>query len=226
MATVQSSTETDPYAAINALGSSSTKTTSTTQDAQDRFLTLLVTQLKNQDPLNPLDNAQVTTQLAQINTVSGIEKLNSTLTSLMSTYNDGQAMQAAGMIGSKVLVPGSQMTLATGSQAVGCVSLASAADKVTVTITDANGTVVQTQDLGAQAAGTVTFGWDGKSADGTAQPAGTYKLAVTASNGGTAVTATPMQIGTVSSVTRTSGGFQLDLGTLGKVDFSKVQQIF
>ena len=60
-------------------GTASTKTTSTTADTQDRFLKLLTTQLKNQDPLNPMDNAQLTSQLAQISTVDGIERLNATL---------------------------------------------------------------------------------------------------------------------------------------------------
>ena len=75
----------DLFASLNGT-SSTTKSKSTTEAMEDRFLTLLMTQIKNQDPLNPLDNAQVTTQLAQINTVNGIERLNATLTKLCLLY--------------------------------------------------------------------------------------------------------------------------------------------
>jgi flagellar basal-body rod modification protein FlgD len=225
MATVQSTSNdsvAQAYAALN--GTKSTQTSSTTQEAQDRFLTLLVTQLKNQDPLNPLDNSQVTTQLAQINTVSGIDKLNTTMNSLLSVYNDSQAMQAAGMIGTQVVTPGSQFTLKDGAAVAG-LNLASTADAVSVSIIDAAGNVLQTQDLGARKAGKVYFTWDGATAAGGAAANGTYSFKIDAKNGGKAVTADALEVGTVSAVTRTSSGFQLDLGALGTVDFSKVQQI-
>ena len=130
MATVQStSTATDPFAAINAAGKSATASTSAVADQQDRFLKLLVTQLKNQDPLNPMDNAQMTSQLAQMSTVSGIEKLNATLNSLVDSVGNSQSMQAADMIGKSVLVPGSQLALSNGVAYAG-INLAAAADQV------------------------------------------------------------------------------------------------
>src|SRR5438128_10465097 len=76
-----------------------------------KFMTLLVTQLKNQDPLNPLDNAQVTSQLAQLSTVTGINKLNTTLDSLKSSYQSSEAMAATNMIGRGVLVEGNYAQL-------------------------------------------------------------------------------------------------------------------
>jgi flagellar basal-body rod modification protein FlgD len=97
---------------------------------QDRFLKLLVTQLKNQDPLNPMDNAQMTSQLAQISTVDGIEKLNATLKMILEGSNENQAMQAAAMVGHGVLVPGSGLLLA-GGMAIGGVELDGPADRVT-----------------------------------------------------------------------------------------------
>ena len=222
MTTVSSSTSSsDIIASLNAKSGSSA---STTQEAQDRFLTLLVTQLKNQDPLNPLDNAEVTSQLAQISTVSGIDKLNTTLGTLLGAYNESQSMQAAGLIGKTVLVPGSGLAL-TGGSAVGGVNLSGPADQVTVSITDASGHVVQTQTLGAQAVGTMDFSWDGKTAAGTTAPDGAYKFSVKATQGGANVTANPLQIGTVSALVRGSSGFLLDLGALGIVDFKTVQQI-
>jgi len=85
-----------------------------TQASQDRFLTLLVTQLKNQDPLNPMDNSQVTSQMAQLSTVSGIEKLNSTVNTLSQSFKSGQNLQAANMIGRGVIAPGNRIGLIDG----------------------------------------------------------------------------------------------------------------
>ena len=75
-------------------------------DGEQRFLRLLVTQLGNQDPLNPLDNAQLTSQLAQMSTVSGIEKLNAAFSSLVSQSAASQVLQSASLIGRSVLAPG------------------------------------------------------------------------------------------------------------------------
>ena len=225
MATVQStSTATDPFAAINAAGKSATASTSAVADQQDRFLKLLVTQLKNQDPLNPMDNAQMTSQLAQMSTVSGIEKLNATLNSLVDSVGNSQSMQAADMIGKSVLVPGSQLALSNGVAYAG-INLAAAADQVTLTILDRTGNVIQTQKLGAQAAGVLDVGWDGMTDAGTKAADGTYKFTVDAVQGGNAVTVDALQIGTVSALVRSKSGFLLDLGALGTVDFKNVQQI-
>ena len=225
MATVNSATTTsaaDTFAAIN--GTTKTTATSTAAAAESKFLNLLMTQMKNQDPLNPLDNAQVTSQLAQLNTVSGIEKLNATLSQLVSGYNDSQAMQAAGIIGKNVMVAGNALPLASG-QAVGGALLDGAADAVTLTIKDAAGKTVQTESLGAKPTGSFYFAWDGKDASGATLKDGNYTFAVDATANGKKVTSSAMQIGTVSAVVRDKSGFRLDLGTLGDVAFTDVQQI-
>src|SRR5574343_665936 len=97
MATVSNTSSTsaaDVYSAINGASGTKTASTSSTAELENKFLTLLMTQIKNQDPLNPMDNAQMTTQLAQLNTVNGIEKLNTTLAQLVSGFNEAQGMQA------------------------------------------------------------------------------------------------------------------------------------
>lgn len=210
----------------NGSSGSATKTTggSSISEAQNRFLKLLTTQLKNQDPLNPLDNAAVTTQISQINTVTGIERLNATLETLLGTYTDGQAMQAAGLIGKEVLVAGSRLSLAGGT-ANGGVNLSEPADSVKLTILDAAGRVVQSQKLGAHEAGSFNFVWDGKTDTGASAPDGKYSFAVEATRGGEKVPAETLQIGTVSALVRDKNRFQLDLGELGRVDFDKVQTI-
>ncbi len=193
-------------------------------DPQDRFLTLLVTQLKNQDPLNPLDNAQVTSQLAQISTVDGIERLNATLQALMTSSSDGQALQAAALVGHGVLVPGSGLALQEG-MAIGGVELAEAADRVTVTIKDANGIAVRSLDLGARAAGSVAFSWDGTSDSGAKAADGSYSMTVAATRGDTKVGATALELGIVSSVARSSAGVRLNVGALGVYGLNDVKQI-
>ena len=86
-------------------------TTTKAEDQQTKFLTLLTTQLKNQDPLNPMDNAQMTSQLAQISTVDGIERLNTTLASMMSSTSETQALQMAALVGHGALVDGNNLPL-------------------------------------------------------------------------------------------------------------------
>lgn len=227
MATVNNATSTnaaDLFAKIGSAANSNSGTTSTTADMENRFLTLLMAQIKNQDPLNPLDNAQVTTQLAQLNTVNGIEKLNSTLSQLLAGYNETQSMQSAALIGKNVMVAGNSLPLA-GSQAVGGIQLAAPADRVVLTVKDGTGKVVQTEELGAHEAGNFYFGWDGKDADGKVLADGNYTFGVEATANGNKVEASAMQIGTVSAVVRSTDGFLLDLGALGNVAFKDVQQI-
>lgn len=226
MTTVDTSTTSSSILASLNSGSSSSTSTTTTEDIQNRFLTLLVAQLENQDPLNPLENTEITSQLAQMSTVEGIEQLNTQLTSLVDSLAQTQAVQASALIGNTVLVPGDGLTLSDG-EAYGGVNLASAADEVTVSILDSTGKVVQTQTLGANEAGNVLFSWDGATSSGETAPDGSYAFTVSASNGANSVTAEALQLGTVSALTRTtSGSFRLDLGSLGMYDFSDVQQIF
>lgn len=226
MATVQATTSTrDPFAAINSATKSSSKApVSSAEDSQNRFLKLLVTQLKNQDPLNPMDNAQMTSQLAQMSTVSGIEKLNTTLNTLVDGFSTSQSMQAAEMIGKSVLVSGSQLSLTKGA-AYGGINLSAAADQVKLSIIDAAGQVIQTQNLGPHDAGVFNFVWDGKNDAGSQATDGIYRFSVDATQGGSKVAADPLQIGTVSALVRSKSGFLLDLGVLGTVDFKNVQQI-
>ncbi len=210
----------DIYSALNV---SREKADAKSTDPADRFLTLLVTQLKNQDPLNPMDNAQLTSQLAQISTVDGIEKLNSTLKMILEGSNENQAMQAAALVGHGVLVPGSGLILAGG--AIGGIELAEPADRVTVTIKDSAGLAVRTLDLGGHDAGSLSFAWDGLS-DGGAQAAdGAYTISVSAVREGTDVAVKPLELGIVSSVVRTSDGVSLNVGGIGNFKMSDVREI-
>ncbi len=229
MANVNSSTGSSSpaeiFAALNGGSGVSTKpSASASQDMASNFLTMLTTQLRNQDPLNPLDNAQITSQLAQINTVNGIEKLNTTVAKLLTAYDETQTMQAASLIGQAVMVRGNSLNLANG-QALGGIKLDGAADNVVVTISDATGNVIQSESLGPHKAGIFNFLWDGKNAAGNAMPAGSYKFSVSATQAGVKVNATALNAGTVSALTRSGNTFVLDLGTMGSASFDDVQQI-
>lgn len=191
---------------------------------EDRFLKLLVTQMKNQNPLNPLDNAQVTSQMAQLSTVSGIEKLNTTLQSLTAGLAATQSMQATSMIGRGVLVPGSATALQAG-RAVAGVELAQPADKVIVSIHDASGNVLQQVDIGARAAGVSAFQWDGVTDRGTAATDGVYTISVNATSGGKKVEATPLAFGQVTAVAPGAQGAMFTIGERENVAFSDIRQI-
>ncbi|KIO49102.1 flagellar hook assembly protein FlgD [Nitrosospira sp. NpAV] len=217
----------DTGPASNLFTSYNTKTTAkpAAEDPQDRFLKLLVTQMKNQDPLNPLDNAQVTTQLAQISTVNGIEKLNATLQGMASGITAGQSLQAANMIGHNVLVPGSALQLAGGSGVFG-VDLAQPADSVKVTIQDSTGQAVRVMDLGALAAGPLALQWDGMSDNGTPAADGGYTMSISAQRGDQKVDAQTLAFGTVQGVSQGSQGVQLNVGALGTANLADIKQIF
>jgi flagellar basal-body rod modification protein FlgD len=191
----------------------------------DRFLTMLVAQLKNQDPLNPLDNAQVTTQMAQISTVEGINKLNATLQAMSLGFTSSQNMQAASLVGRQVMTEGSTLQLA-GGVAQGGYQLDGHADGLTLTVKSASGAVVHRVDLGAQEAGIHGFQWDGMTDSGAAAAPGTYTFEISARAGKDPVNATALMIGRVDGVTPASGGTQLDLGALGNTSFGAVKQIF
>ena len=199
--------------------------TNTTQASQDRFMTLLVTQMKNQDPLNPLDNAQLTSQLAQLSTVTGIDKLNSTVQALMASTQSSQSLQAASMIGRAVLVPGSGTTL-TDSKALFGVELAEPVDALQVTVTDAAGNTVRTLNLGAQAAGSKALSWDGSTDSGGTADDGRYQFQVSALRGGQASSATALAFAEVTSISMSKQGVQLNLsGTVPAATLADVRQI-
>ena len=201
----------------------------------NKFLTLLVTQLKNQDPMNPLDNAQITSQLAQLSTVTGVNKLNTTLESLKSSYQSSEAVQAANMIGHGVLVEGNFIHLQDGKSILG-VELDSAADNVQVIITDPKtGKDVQAIDLGASPAGIVPVLWDGvvdpKNLDAAGKPIvlkdGKYTFRVVATKGGEALKdARALSFDSVASVsTNAKDGVKLNLPNKGIVTMADIKQI-
>ena len=208
---------------LQEMSSAKTKA-SGSQEAQDRFMTLLISQMKNQDPLNPMDNAQMTSQLAQLSTVTGIDKLNTTMESLISNMQSSQTYQASSMIGHTVLVPGNTFSLAN-SQGTFAIELPSKADAVSVTIKDSAGRTVKDMTLGGQAAGTLPVGWNGYNDAGNLAADGVYKIEVTATAAGIAIEVNTLSYAGVNSISNGTSGIKLHLDNNTVVSTSDVQEI-
>ena len=190
------------------------------QDQSDRFLKLLVAQLNNQDPMNPMDNAQMTSQMAQINTVSGITQLNETMKSMSTQFTAMQVLQGASMVGREVLTTGNKLTISNGV-GKGSVDLAGAADNVTVQVTTASGQALGSVNLGAMAAGRHNFEWDASSYSGTATPV--FKVTATAS--GKAVDSTALTRSAIESVSTSAGALSLSLKGGATVAYDAIKAI-
>ena len=210
--------------AVAAKAVQSTLSATGSEGAEDRFLKLLVTQLKNQDPLNPMDNAEITSQMAQISTVTGIDKLNSTMQEMATAFSANQSLQATAMVGHRVLVPGSTLQLQNGA-AAGGLELLQAADRVSISIKDGSGQVVHTVDLGPQPAGVVSFQWDGVVDSGASAVPGNYSFAVEAAQGGKKIDATALALGLVAGVMQGKTGVLLNVNGMGAVALSDVKQV-
>ncbi|MBR7745399.1 flagellar hook assembly protein FlgD [Undibacterium baiyunense] len=224
MSTINTQTQAvDPALLTTMNGARATK--SATQEAQDKFMTLLVTQMKNQDPLNPLDNAQITSQLAQLSTVTGIDKLNETMTAMSGNFRSSQNLQAASMIGHGVVVPGNNVELKDGKSVLGF-DLPQNADKIQVKIRDQGGALVKTLDFTNMTSGFNSVSWDGKNEAGTVAANGNYSFEVIASSGEKKLDVTPLSFGLVSSVSFGTQGTMLSILNTGEVAMSEVRQIF
>jgi len=199
--------------------------TAASPDSEQRFLRLLVTQLSNQDPLNPLDNAQLTSQLAQMSTVTGIEKLNTAFQALLAQSGSSQVLQSATLIGRTVLVAGNDLALKQGIDAPFGIDMSGPAESVKAMITDAAGNTVRSYDLGALPQGVKTLSWDGKSDKGTQVANGSYTLNIVATGGDKTVGANALTYATVASVAQGPNGVSLDLGSSRKASLSDVRLI-
>ncbi|MBV5322457.1 MAG: hypothetical protein JZU60_01320 [Ilumatobacteraceae bacterium] len=187
---------------------------------QDRFLKLLVAQLNNQDPMNPMDNAQMTSQMAQMSTVTGIEQVNTTLKSMAEQFNTLQMLQGSNMVGHDVLVEGNSLTPIDGT-AVGAIDLAGRAESVKVEVLSPGGQVIDTIDAGALDAGRNYFNWDASAYQGTGSPS----FRVIATTGGKAIEATTLSCDKVVSVGIENGAMTVQLQSRGATSYDSIKAI-
>ncbi len=195
---------------------------------KDAFLKLLVTQLKNQNPLDPQDNSAFVAQLAQFSTLEGITTLNDSVNSITGNYKSSQALQASSLVGRSVIVQTGNTQVDTGKSMTGSVSVPASVSSVTVTITDKDGKTVKTIDMGSQKAGSASFVWDGTKTDGTKAEPGSYtfKASTTIDGKGTdLITYLPATVNSVT-ISKTGGELMLNLaGMSSPIGLSKVQTI-
>jgi len=219
---IQTLSSTNPLSAL--IPSTDAAAAKKGDEVQERFLTLLVSQLKNQDPLNPLDNAQVTTQMAQLSTVEGLQNIDHLLQSMSGRFDTLQTLQASDLVGRHVLIDGADIDLHQGS-APGTFELSQAVDQLVVSIRDASGKELRQLDLGAREAGLQQFDWDGLTDAGVAAINGRYQFNVTATAAGKPVDVTRYAIARVDGVVQGDQGATLRLGGYGTVAFDQVKQI-
>jgi flagellar basal-body rod modification protein FlgD len=207
---------------ITALASNPTAaptgTASSTLNMND-FLKLMTTQLKTQDPFNPMDNTQMAAQMAQFSSVAGISEMNASIKTLAAQLTGSRIGDAASWIGRSALVASSSATpLADGSYG-GQITLPAAASSVTLSLVDADGNTVHSADLGAHAAGDVDWKWDGTDASGNTAGGGALKVVVTARDAtGAAIAPTTASWAAVGGVQSPASGTAKLVTPLGLID--------
>lgn len=188
--------------------------------AQDRFLKLLVAQLNNQDPMNPLDNAQMTSQMAQINTVTGIQQVNDTLKSMAEQFTALQVLQGTSMVGHDVLIESPTLSINNGV-AGAAIDLAGRAESVKVDILSPGGQVIDTLNFGALEAGRHSFNWDASTYNYEGNPS----FKVTATLGGQSIAATGLARASVASVGSEAGALSVQLQNRPSVAYGAIKAI-
>lgn len=193
---------------------------------QDEFLTLMLAQMKHQDPMNPMENGDFIAQLAQFRTVTGVDNLNNSFNSFAQTMQSSQALSASTLVGREVMIPGNVGTLPPGDTLNGSVDLPVSSNDVVLHVFGQAGNLVAEIPLGQQPAGMVNFAWNGRMADGTQMPAGTYLVGANAVIDGERQAVDTYVAAKVESVTLNSGREPiLNLANVGPMAFSKVSEI-
>ncbi len=195
--------------------------------SQSDFLSLLTTQLAYQDPTNPVDNAEMVSQMAQISTVEGISSLNTSVNSLSSVVTSSQALMASGLVGQKVLMPTNTGYLTSSEGMTGVLATGSGASDLKVTVTDASGNVVYEKAMSGDHTGNVPFSWDGKDSNGNVMPDGKYTVKVNGLVDGKSQDLSALVYGKVSSVTlgTSTTATTLNINGLGSIELSKILEV-
>jgi len=197
--------------------------TTSAEDQSNRFLKLLVAQMSNQDPLNPMDSAQVTSQMAQISTVQGVQTLNKTVSGLDNQFTQLQTMQGAALVGHDVATDGNVLRVdADTHQGDGGFELGSPATSVSVDILNPAGTTVGTVKLGPQDAGSHGFDFEvPASAQGQKL---TFK--VNALNNSAPLDTRPFAFNSISAVSSANGKLAVELDDGRRVAYADVRAFY
>jgi flagellar basal-body rod modification protein FlgD len=203
------------------------KATSSTMD-QGAFLTLFTTQLKNQNPLDPVKNEAFVAQLAQFSQLEATTSMKTSMETMVQSMQGDKMLAGAAMIGRKVAVPNAPAVLLGGQPVQASVDLPNGADGVQMQVLDSKGQVVRKLIYGAQPSGSMKLAWDGMSDSGAAMPDGTYTMQVLASSQGKALQPVVNMLSTVRSVSSAGTGdntWLLEVDGGKSVSLADVKQI-
>lgn len=216
----------DPVQSVYSTTEVQQSTTDANLLAQEDFLELMIAQLENQDPSNPVDNAEFLAQIAQFSIVDGISGLQTSVDALALAMQQGQVADAAALLGKDVLFDSSTASITSGGGIEGQVTLDSTHTDVQLEILDATGITVATESLGTLSAGSQAFAWDGTDANGNPVPPGEYSVRVTGTVGEFTQTLPVQLYGTVESVAvdQLSGDVSLQLDSGAILGLSDIYQ--
>ena len=193
---------------------------------QEEFFELMLTQLKNQDPFEPLESGEFLSQIAQFSSVKSLGDLNTSFATLSASLMSNQALQGASLIGRAVLLPTDRAVLHDGVIVTGGVELDTSTSALRVHIRDAAGQTVRDIDLGTQPAGLVRFLWGGETNSGIPAEPGVYTIDAQVFDG-TGMQATPVLVNSLvlSVGVDPAGSLLLNVEGLGDVPFDQVREI-
>jgi len=223
-------TTTDPITSYAAQTQAALAAQAKKKDANtlgiDSFLTLMTAQLKNQDPMKPLEGTEFISQLATFGTVSGVQEMQTSLETLAASLRSTQTLNGSTMIGRDVLVSADSLTHTQGGTVSGELDVPAGASTMQVRITDSAGQVVREMSLPATA-GHQSFTWDGLTANGTPAASDTYDIEAIANVGGSSESVGVTLAGRVASVSIDATGTSLTLNTpqLGAVSMADVRRV-
>jgi flagellar basal-body rod modification protein FlgD len=175
-------------------------TPQSTTMGQGEFLTLFTTQLKNQDPTDPVKNEAFVAQLAQFSQLEATTAMKTSMDSMVSSMSNDRMLGAAGLMGKQVAVPDGPVEVTNTTVAQGTINLPAGADGIQLQVFDDKGVLVRTQIMGAQPAGDVTLTWDGMNDGGTAVANGIYRYVATVNSQGKSSKPTVNTYSTVTAV--------------------------
>ena len=215
----------DP-AAANKPKDTNPNTGTSAADQTQNFLTLLIAQIKNQDPMSPMDASTMTAQMSQLNMVSSMGTMNTSMQAMLSQMQSANFMNQAALIGHSPMVAGSSINYSGGEVMLGA-NLANPLQGVVATIKDASGNVVGTADLGNLNSGMTNFVFDGVDASGAKMQNGIYRVEISGkNNAGTNESPAPYVGSPVVSILKegTSGEALLKLADGRSIKASEVKQ--
>lgn len=193
---------------------------------KNEFMELMLAQLKNQNPLEPQDNGEFISQLAQFSSLEEMQKLSGTVDDVVGQFRSTQALQASAMVGKTVLAPSGVGILGAEGEIAGTIEVPASTGGLRVSIQNQSGELVRQIDLGNSPAGVQSFSWDGQDGNGNSLPQGPYKIVAEASYPDGPQQLSTMVSANVDSVSLgQNGSITLNLAGMGSIALSDVKQI-